>query len=465
MPLTSSVPSTIIPEPVIKLMSAEKNHDSTGSFTTYLIHTEIPSFHIDLETKHRYSEFEAFQKYLVRSYPTVVVPPIPEKHTISDYATKQGKAKDDPVTIDKRKRMLETFLNRVAIHPVLRRDVVFHKFLEPGISWHEALTNAPLPASLINKNKSALQKLTEPRTLRNPDRQFGAAEDYTLRFSSRTSHALNVERRLVKLTQESSQTYSELGATFNAWSLSEKDLSEAIDQVGQAFDSMSTVTNQLAQAMEERMTDPLQEYVLFSKVIEKLLNWRHDRHVEFEVVTETIHNKKKTLQKLEASELEAQRLAAALRAEGTLGHRQHLPPPSISNEVPGENRGQVNQSSNIPANTFSEYYRPAITPRPQGFLATINSLIDNDPEVTRRNTISKTRVNLVSLEEQRKIALKDLQTANSEIQEDLDRFQSRKIVDFRNLFLSYAMAMKEYHRRSVLAWEEAKSAVDQISLQ
>lgn len=37
--------------------------------------------------------------------------------------------------VEKRKRMLQTFLNRVAKHPELGKDHVFHRFLESGGSW------------------------------------------------------------------------------------------------------------------------------------------------------------------------------------------------------------------------------------------------------------------------------------------------------------------------------------------
>jgi sorting nexin-4 len=37
--------------------------------------------------------------------------------------------------VEKRKRMLQTFLNRVAKHPELSQDHVFHRFLESGVVW------------------------------------------------------------------------------------------------------------------------------------------------------------------------------------------------------------------------------------------------------------------------------------------------------------------------------------------
>jgi sorting nexin-41/42 len=47
----------------------------------------------------------------------------------------QTKAKEDVAIIDKRKRMLQSFLNRVSSHPELSNEHVFHKFLETGVSW------------------------------------------------------------------------------------------------------------------------------------------------------------------------------------------------------------------------------------------------------------------------------------------------------------------------------------------
>jgi len=47
----------------------------------------------------------------------------------------QNKAKEDVTIIEKRKRMLQSFLNRVSNHPQLSDEHVFHKFLENGVSW------------------------------------------------------------------------------------------------------------------------------------------------------------------------------------------------------------------------------------------------------------------------------------------------------------------------------------------
>lgn len=42
--------------------------------------------------------------------------------------------------IARRKRMLQTFLNRVARHPILSNEHVFHRFLDGEVSWVSSMS-------------------------------------------------------------------------------------------------------------------------------------------------------------------------------------------------------------------------------------------------------------------------------------------------------------------------------------
>jgi hypothetical protein len=53
----------------------------------------------------------------------------------ADYAAAPRKATEDVNIIDHRKRMLQSFLNRIIQHPILRRDHVVHRFLTGDASW------------------------------------------------------------------------------------------------------------------------------------------------------------------------------------------------------------------------------------------------------------------------------------------------------------------------------------------
>jgi hypothetical protein len=94
------------PELDIHITHAGKNHEGSGNYITYTICTG------DMEVKRRYSEFASLRATLVALHPTLIIPPIPEKHSFADYAAKPTKAKEDAGIIELRQRMLATFLNR-----------------------------------------------------------------------------------------------------------------------------------------------------------------------------------------------------------------------------------------------------------------------------------------------------------------------------------------------------------------
>ena len=69
-------------------------------------------------------------------YPVLIIPPIPNKQSLADYAVRgQSKAKEDATVIARRKRLLEDFLRRLVRHPILGGEHVLHRFLEDGVSW------------------------------------------------------------------------------------------------------------------------------------------------------------------------------------------------------------------------------------------------------------------------------------------------------------------------------------------
>ncbi|KAJ2549535.1 Sorting nexin, cytoplasm-to-vacuole targeting pathway/endosomal sorting, partial [Coemansia sp. RSA 1933] len=119
---------------VVHITEAEKMSDSGSSFIAYTI-----VFGDDREVRRRYSEFESLRNCLCRLYPTFIVPPIPEKHSLTQYAVLQKRAKEDQYIIERRKRLLERFLNHIVENPILSSEHIFHRFMENGVSWTEVL--------------------------------------------------------------------------------------------------------------------------------------------------------------------------------------------------------------------------------------------------------------------------------------------------------------------------------------
>ncbi|OUM65531.1 hypothetical protein PIROE2DRAFT_59962 [Piromyces sp. E2] len=120
----------------IEITQAEKINDFFGSsYIVYTIQTiEKEGHKVLFETKRRYSEFDMLQKHLIARFPTLIVPPIPSKSNIIEYATGSGKNQKDTM-VEKRKRMLQTFLNRLRKHPVFSSMHIVHLFIQSGAQW------------------------------------------------------------------------------------------------------------------------------------------------------------------------------------------------------------------------------------------------------------------------------------------------------------------------------------------
>lgn len=127
-----------------------------NSIVVYLILLKVKSSK-DSEAiivKRRYSEFKSLRDNLVKLFPTLVIPPIPEKHSLLTYLINSIDSARETNVIELRKRYFRNFLQDVIFDstPKLRNCPLLHKFLDPNYEscWETAI-NEP-PVSLIPSN-------------------------------------------------------------------------------------------------------------------------------------------------------------------------------------------------------------------------------------------------------------------------------------------------------------------------
>lgn len=104
--------------------------------------------------KRRYSEFKSLRDSLQILFPTLVIPPIPEKHTLFTYLINSIDNSKELNIIETRKRCFSNFLRDIIFdsNAALKSCVLVHKFLDPNyeLCWNNAI-NEP-PVSLIPNN-------------------------------------------------------------------------------------------------------------------------------------------------------------------------------------------------------------------------------------------------------------------------------------------------------------------------
>ncbi|KAJ7089668.1 hypothetical protein B0H15DRAFT_265598 [Mycena belliarum] len=457
----------------IQITDAQKTSvNATSPYIVYVIQTGTA------EARHRYSEFESLRLNLVKLYPTLIIPPIPSKQTLGDYAVKQAKAKEDAGLISRRKRMLQTFLNRVARHPILSNDHVFHRFLDGEVSWSEVLNSPPL--SLLPKNilkapshnptdqnaspaYSALPNPSAAHPLRHPDQRFLDSEAFTNKFANHVGGPMEkVTRRTLKRWSDQAQDHADLGAALNGFSLHESgNLSGAVEKTGQAVDATYVSTTKLLQELEQNWAEPLHEYSQFAAIIKKLLAYRHQKNVQYEMTQDALESKREQLEELEKSEREARRLELALGRGRANSEPSAASPTDSSAEEPQRQDSQSTYLPPHPGPNPSRRRAPGM-----GLLNalsyTLHGMMDVDPETARRNGITKTRESISQLEDALHLSAQDLKYSSSTIQADLDRFQRQKVADLREMAISMARSHRDWCKKNLEAWEEAKKEIEKI---
>ncbi|QPG73020.1 hypothetical protein FOA43_000324 [Brettanomyces nanus] len=154
--LASSAPSyqieTIVGEPLTE-------HDSSNAFVSYriIVKTQDPAFpQKEFQTRRRYSDFFFLYQCLMNDYPTLLIPPLPNKQRL-EYI-KGGRFSDEFTT--KRSISLSNFLYRVCYHPILQKSDVLHIFLADTDHWNTYKSNLKIPpASGLDTTNSASQNL------------------------------------------------------------------------------------------------------------------------------------------------------------------------------------------------------------------------------------------------------------------------------------------------------------------
>ncbi|KIW44714.1 uncharacterized protein PV06_03166 [Exophiala oligosperma] len=391
----SRVQQILYENPELGIVITDAGKSSDGGYIVYKIRTG------DIEVTRRYSEFSSLRNALVNLHPTLVVPPIPEKHTMADYAAKPTKAKEDVGIIDQRKRMLAVFLNRCRRMKEVVEDGVWWRFLDPNSSWNEVLHAHPVASVPKNNLKAPPLDPANPTQAHNwlpvpsssaklrsggpisssgtpispPDQTYPSAaahttpgpqvfgrfplssdklsetdlDPYFINFEASTRELElllqgsieKVNRRTLEHLTKLSTDLSELGARYNGFSLSEQSptVAAAIERVGQAVDSTYISTEELALGLGATFAEPMRESAQFAGVVRNVLRYRVLKRVQQDMTREELDKKRGLLESLERSEAEAKRIDAYLSQSTTIASPPRRSTSSASGRSPPDRHG------------------------------------------------------------------------------------------------------------------------------
>jgi hypothetical protein len=297
---------------------------------------------------------------------------------------------------------------------------------------------------------AALPNPSAAHPLRRPDQRFLDSEAFTHKFAAHVDGPLErTTRRVLRRWGDAAQDGAELGAALNGASLHEGGaLAGALERVGQAADAGYVSTTRLLQALEHSWQEPLHEYGQFAGIITRLLQYRHQKHVQLEMTQDALDARRESLEDLEKHEREARRLDDALARARIGPGSEPAPEPDagLADTDADDDEAQRQLAATVPPHPGPSPVRRRLPGA--GLLGalsyTLHGMLDADPAAARRAAISRTREGIAQLEDAQLLAAQDLKYASSTIQADLDRFQRQKVADLREMCIAMARAHKAW---------------------
>lgn len=256
------------PDLLVSVSDPLRHTDPIKDYVSYTLatRTTMPSFSsTDLAVRRRYKDFLEFRQQLVQLYPSLVVPPLPEKMT-----TKYLDRFSDTF-LEKRRRALEQFMTRLSVHPQLSQSEHLRHFLSEE-NWvkqdDEKLSNSAwMKMSLSNRGKSK----NDPE-----GNSFENLKNYFIEFHKTLSSIHGLLRSVSQKHFELAENYNSLGESFLLLSdQPESTLEAAIRTLGQVFaQKQSALLSEAANQLDFNTVESIKEYVLIGQAALTVLKYR-----------------------------------------------------------------------------------------------------------------------------------------------------------------------------------------------
>lgn len=292
-------------------------------------------------------------------------------------------------------------------------------------------------------------------------------------------------RRMLNHYASLGEDMAELGARYNAFSLSENSttLATAIEKMGQAVDSTYVKTRDLSSELSAHFAEPMRESAQFAGVVRSVLRYRVLKRVQEQMTEDELKKKKELLATLNEQEEQSKRMAATLsgytvspstpkRSTSSASGRTSQDSPrrnreedvvSVDSDFP-PTHGDASPPSapqGLPAGGASEPNSPTqnhkkstsgnfVTNKIFGRIShAFHGVVDSDPVKTRHDLIGKTSEQVEQLTEAQKVVKDDVKDASKGVLNDLKRFQGEKEEDLKRYMVRFTLHLSHRSWKTV----------------
>ncbi|KAB0794936.1 hypothetical protein PPYR_11775 [Photinus pyralis] len=256
----------------IKVDNPQKHLDTLETYITFRITTRVARIEFtenEYVVRRRYNEFAWLRQRLLDCHPFCIVPPLPAKHTLIGQLDRYAK---DFILV--RMKLLNTFITRVAQHPILSCNEHLKIFLtasQGDFNLHRK-QRSNINNKILMGNTSNM--LSTRASIKNRHIEFEKARDYLTTLSEKL---VSIEKIASRINKESHEYVSELQSyypIFSNWSMSEPELSPILQNIANAFEKCTFAQSALIYSYTNTVANPIKEFLMYIDVIKDTLHKR-----------------------------------------------------------------------------------------------------------------------------------------------------------------------------------------------
>ncbi|KAH4259517.1 hypothetical protein HBI04_043830 [Parastagonospora nodorum] len=268
----------------------KENAGTQTQYVSYQITTksDFQSFQkSEFSVRRRFTDFVFLWKQLSKEYPQCAVPPLPDKHKM-EYVRGD---RFGPDFTQRRAHSLHRFLKRMALHPVLRRAMLFITFLETP-DWNQHMRGRTSRAASGSDTGGGIMDSVADTfvntftKVHKPDKRFTEVSD---RANKLVEDLNNIEKGTVKVARRQGDLgtdYADLATQCQKLT----SLEPAVEGTLTSFAASVTTTSQgfkvLRDHTDQNYLTSLRDMDAYIQAVKTLLRTREAKQLDFESLSE-----------------------------------------------------------------------------------------------------------------------------------------------------------------------------------
>jgi len=233
--------------------------------------------------RRRYSDFEWLRHQLTHAYPSHIVPPLPEKHSLLEQIDRYDRS-----FILCRMQLLGRFLNRVADHPMLSCDKRYKAFLTEPPNDFSVFKRSNNSLGLFGRMSESLHNLATAYVTKGRTNEFEKMNEYILKLTEKISTMEKIGHRILKERIALVEDLQHIQPALCKWGESEPQLVKGLEAIGLAATTCSESEIRLIDKHRHNISVPLHEYRLYADAAKDALTHRDSFQIDYEVHMEQL---------------------------------------------------------------------------------------------------------------------------------------------------------------------------------